>query len=77
MSEVSRRAQLILLKNDLVLVRNRAVRAELQPVVSLISKAITLVSDLPEIPQPLQLEADSGIAGNSSMSGPLWKVGDK
>jgi hypothetical protein len=52
MSDVSRRAQLILLKNDLHVSRAKAERLDLPELVSLLSKAIALVSSQPELPKP-------------------------
>jgi hypothetical protein len=49
MSEVSRRAQLILLKNDLHVLRGRAERLDLPELVSLLSEAVALVSSQPEL----------------------------
>ena len=49
MSGVSRRAQLILLKNDLHVLRGRAERLDLPELVSLLSEAVALVSSQPEL----------------------------
>lgn len=49
MSDVSRRAQLILLKNDLHIMRGRAQRLDLGDVALLISQAVQLLSNQPEI----------------------------
>jgi hypothetical protein len=49
MSDVSRRAQLILLRNDLHVLRGRAARLDLLELVSLLSRAIALVSSEPEL----------------------------
>lgn len=49
MSGVSRRAQLILLKNDLHVLRGRAERLDLPELVSLLSKAVALLSSQPEL----------------------------
>ena len=48
MSDVSRRAQLILLKNDLHVLRGRAERLDLPELVSLLSEAMAVVSSQPE-----------------------------
>jgi hypothetical protein len=52
MSEVSRRAQLILLKNDLHVLRGRAERLDLPELVSLLSEAVALLSSQPELEKP-------------------------
>ena len=49
MHDVSRRAQLILLKNDLHIMRGRAQRLDLSDVALLISQAVQLLSDQPEV----------------------------
>jgi hypothetical protein len=49
MSGVSRRAQLILLKNDLHVLRGRAERLDLPELVSLLSEAVALLSSQPEL----------------------------
>jgi hypothetical protein len=49
MSGVSRRAQLILLKNDLHVLRGRAERLYLPELVSLLSEAVALLSSQPEL----------------------------
>ena len=49
MHDVSRRAQLILLKNDLHIMRGRAQRLDLSDVALLISEAVQLLSNQPEI----------------------------
>jgi hypothetical protein len=57
MHDISRRAQLILLKNDLHIMRGRAQRLDLGDVASLISEAILLLSNQPEIPKSEQSRA--------------------
>ena len=52
MSGVSRRAQLILLKNDLHVLRGRAERLDLPELVSLLSEAVALLSSQPELEKP-------------------------
>ena len=49
MSGVSRRSQLILLKNDLHVLRGRAERLDLPELVSLLSEAVALLSSQPEL----------------------------
>ncbi|KZD22299.1 hypothetical protein A4A58_09645 [Tardiphaga robiniae] len=49
MPDVSRRAQLILLKNDLHIMRGRAQRLDLSDVALLISEAVLLLSNQPEV----------------------------
>jgi hypothetical protein len=49
MSDVSRRAQLILLKNDLHVLRGRAERLDFPELVSLLSEAMAVVSSQPEL----------------------------
>jgi hypothetical protein len=49
MSGVSRRAQLILLKNDLHVLRGRAERLDLPELVSLLSEAVAVLSSQPEL----------------------------
>jgi hypothetical protein len=57
MSDVSRRAQLILLKNDLNIIRGRAQRLDLPSVASLMLEAISIMSDQPELPKSEQPRA--------------------
>lgn len=57
MPDISRRAQLILLKNDLHIIRGRAQRLDLIDVASLISEAILRLSNQPEIPKSEQPRA--------------------
>jgi hypothetical protein len=54
MPDVSRRAQLILLKNDLHVLRGRAERLDLPELVSLLSEAMAVVSSQPELPKSEQ-----------------------
>ncbi|MBC7585582.1 hypothetical protein FNL55_25880 [Tardiphaga sp. vice352] len=49
MLEASRRAQLLVLRNDLVVIRNRATRLQLEEMISLISEAIAVISGQPEV----------------------------
>jgi hypothetical protein len=49
MSDVSRRTQLILLKNDLHMLRGRAERLDLSELVSLLTEAMASVSSQPEL----------------------------
>lgn len=51
MPDVSRRAQLILLRNDLHILRGRAERLDLPQLVPLISEAMAVVSNQPEVPK--------------------------
>jgi hypothetical protein len=57
MPDVSRRTQLILLKNDLHIMRGRAQRLDLPGVASLILEAISIISDQPEVPKSEQPRA--------------------
>lgn len=54
MSDVSRRAQLSLLKNDLHVLRGRAQRLDLPELVSLLSEAMAVISRQPELPKAEQ-----------------------
>jgi hypothetical protein len=51
MPDVSRRAQLILLRNDLHILRGRSERMDLSELVSLLSQAIAVIANQPELPE--------------------------
>lgn len=56
MTDTSRRSQLIILKNDLLLAHNRAERADLDRVVALMSEAISIISS--QLNSPRTAQAD-------------------
>jgi hypothetical protein len=56
MTGTSRRSQLIILKNDLLLAHNRAERADLERVVALMSEAISIISS--QLNSPRTAQAD-------------------
>lgn len=54
MTGTSRRSQLIILKNDLLLAHSRAERADLDQVVALMSEAISIISGQLDTPRTAQ-----------------------